>query len=91
MDETTRKFLSEIYQLNKENNHLLKKIDRRQRLSFYWRIFITTIAIASALGLYYYAQPLVDQAINFYGEIEKNVNQLENFPEQIKNFIIPKN
>ncbi len=91
MDDITKKTLSEIYKLNKENHILLKKIDRRQRLNFYWRLFLITIAVASALGVYYYAQPYVDQAVNFYSEVEKNVNQISGFPEQIKNFITPNN
>lgn len=91
MDESTKKILSETYTLSKENNTLLRKIDRRQRLNFYWRLFLMCIAIASALGIYYYVQPYLDQVITFYNEVEKNAIQFGTIPDQIKNFINIKN
>jgi hypothetical protein len=90
MDESTKKLLAESYAIVRENNTLLKKIDRRQRWSSYWRIFMMLLAVASALGVYYYLQPYLDQAINFYNEVEKNVVQFGTVPSQIKSFVTPK-
>jgi hypothetical protein len=87
MDESTKKILSETYRLAKENNTFLQKIDRRQRWNFYWRIFVTMIAVASALGIYYYVQPYLDQALSIYNEVEKNVVQFGTVPDQVKNLL----
>lgn len=87
MDESTKKLLDQTYRLTEENNRYLKKIDRRQRLNFYWRLFIIILAVASALGIYYYVQPYIDQVITIYNQVEKNVNQFGTVPEQIKSFL----
>ncbi len=87
MDESTKKLLDQTYRLTEENNRYLKKIDRRQRLNFYWRLFIMILAVASALGIYYYMQPYIDQVITIYNQVEKNVAQFGTVPEQIKSFL----
>lgn len=87
MDESTKKLLDQTYRLAEENNKYLKKIDRRQRLNFYWRLFIMILAVVSALGIYYYVQPYIDQVITIYNQVEKNVAQFGTVPEQIKSFL----
>lgn len=70
MDDSTKKILSETYRISQENNSLLKKIDRRQRMSIYWRTFLFVLAVGSALGVYYYFQPYVDQVIDIYDQAQ---------------------
>jgi hypothetical protein len=91
MDESTKKLLAESYAIVRENNTLLKKIDRRQRWSSYWRIFMMLLAVASALGVYYYLQPYLDQAINFYNEVEKNGSSLVPCRVKLRVLLRPKN
>jgi subtilisin family serine protease len=85
--EELKKLLLETYKITKENREYLIKIDRRQRYNFYWRIFVTILAVSSALGIYYYFQPYLDQVLDIYNQVEKSVNQFGTIPDQIKNLI----
>ncbi len=67
-----QKMLQEIYKLTLENNKYIRKIDRRQRLSMYWRIFLFMIAIASALGIYYFLQPYFESVTETYHQIQSS-------------------
>lgn len=70
MDDSTKKLLNETYRISQENHILLKKIDRRQRYSTYWRVLLFILAVGSALGVYYYFQPYVDQVIDIYDQAQ---------------------
>ncbi|HQV64827.1 MAG TPA: hypothetical protein PKZ56_01180 [Candidatus Paceibacterota bacterium] len=70
MDDSTKKLLNETYRISQENQALLKKIDRRQRYSIYWRALLFIAAVASALGVYYYFQPYVDQVVDIYDQAQ---------------------
>lgn len=59
MDNDIKKLLIENLELAKENRDYLKKIDRRQRVSTYWKLFLFIITIGSALGLYYFLDPYI--------------------------------
>ncbi len=76
MDEPTKKLLNETFRISQENHILLKKIDRRQRYSTYWRVFLFIIAVGSALGVYYYFQPYVDQVIDIYDQAQSTFTSL---------------
>lgn len=84
MDETTKKMLAETYELTKVNHDFLRKIDRRQRYSMYWRTATVIIAIGSALGVYYFLQPYIDQFIDIYSQVEKTFIQFGTIPDQIR-------
>ncbi len=84
MDDTTKKMLTETFELTKVNHDLLKKIDRRQRYSMYWRTLTIIIAIGSALGVYYFLQPYVDQFVDVYSQVEKTFIQFGTIPDQIR-------
>ena len=85
MDEGMKKMLAETLKLSQENNAYLKKIDRRQRWNAYVRALTIIIAIGSALGIYYYFQPYVDQFIDIYNQAEKTFIQFGTIPEQLRN------
>jgi len=70
MDDSTKKMLNETYRISQENNAYLKKIDRRQRYSTYWKVFLFIVAVGSALGVYYYFQPYVDQVVDIYDQAQ---------------------
>ena len=80
MDDSTKKLLNETYRISQENHILLKKIDRRQRYSTYWRVFLFILAVGSALGVYYYFQPYVDQVIDILGLMGDAVDNIPGIP-----------
>jgi hypothetical protein len=87
MDEKMEKMLRELYRVTKENNDYLKKIDRRQRYGMYWKVLFFIITAGSVLGVYYMAQPYVDQVLGFYNQFETSVNQFNTIPSQIKDLV----
>jgi hypothetical protein len=74
MDEKTQKMLEEIYTMTQENHAFIKKIDRRQRWSTYWRAFLFLVAVGSALGLYYAFEPYVESFKDIYSQAEATFN-----------------
>lgn len=59
-DLTNQEKLEEIYRLTVENNHLLHKMQNRDRITIIFRI-VYWLAILGALGgAYYYVRPFVD-------------------------------
>ena len=78
------RMLKEMYRVNRENHEYLRKIDQRQRYGVYWKFFWFAIVLGSALGIYYFVQPYVDQAVNFYDQFETSLVQLNTIPEQVK-------
>ncbi len=85
MDEGMKKMITETLKLSQENSALIKRIDRRQRYGMYWRTITVIIAVASALGVYYYFQPYVDQFVDIYNQAEKTFIQFGTIPEQLRN------
>lgn len=78
------KMLRELYRVTRENNEYLQKIDRRQRYSMYWRVLLIVLAVGSAFGIYYAAQPYVDQVLGFYDQFGETVNQFNIIPESLR-------
>ncbi len=87
MDDQTKKLLLETYKIAKENREYLVKIDRRQRYSSYWRIFLILLTIGSALGVYYYFEPYINQFVDAYDTVQQTFTSFGTVPDQIKGFI----
>lgn len=83
------RMLKELYRIEMENNDYLKKVDRRQRYGIYWRVFLFVIALGSALGIYYLAQPYIEQFLSFYNQFETSITQLNTLPEQVRGIFKP--
>jgi fructoselysine-6-P-deglycase FrlB-like protein len=84
MDEKTEKMLRELYRVSRENNDYLQKIDRRQRYGIYWNVFLMILAVGSALGIYYFAQPYLEQLVGFYNQFGDSLNQFNIIPESLR-------
>lgn len=82
MNEQDNHLLSEIYKLTEENNKYLRKIDRRQRYSMYWRIFMFMIAVGSALGIYYFLQPYFENIRDIYDQAQTTFSSFTSFLPQ---------
>ena len=66
MDEDTKKLLENDLSLNKENNHMLRKLVSYQKWNQIYRIFYWTIIILSAAGAFYYLQPYFNKMVSLY-------------------------
>lgn len=76
MDPESKELLKATYKLVEENNSMIKKMYRHQRLSSLFRILYWVIVFGIGIGLFYYLQPYVDQ---FKGFVSDTTTTLNNF------------
>ena len=76
--------LAEVTKLARENNKIMRKIQRSMRAGLLFRVLYWVIVIGSMLGVYYYLQPFMDNIKDTYGE-------LISIPDKIKDFELPVN
>lgn len=74
MDTDTKALLEESIELSRENNKILKKM---QRTLFWGRVFKIAywmVIIGSMVGAYYFLQPFFDKIIALYNGVIKTFN-----------------
>ncbi len=69
MDPETREMIEHTLELARDNNKMLKKIRGVQKREAVWRTIKAAIAVALALGLFYYVQPYVDKVMQVYSSV----------------------
>ncbi len=81
-DLNNQEKLEEVYRLTLENNHLLHKMQSRDRIAIIFRI-IYWLAILGALGgAYYYIRPFVDTIKASNSRAEGVLEQFEQLRSQ---------
>ncbi len=81
-DLTNQEKLEEVYRLTLENNHILHKIQNRDRITIILRI-VYWLAILGALGgAYYYVRPFVDSIAASNSRADGIIHQFENLRSQ---------
>jgi len=66
MDPETKQLLNKSLEVEKDNNEMLKKIVRNQRLTNIYRVVYWGIIIFSSVGAYYFIQPYLSSVVNLY-------------------------
>lgn len=67
MDEQgLRKMVEETMELSKDNNRILRSIQRRDRMAMIMRIVYWLFILGIAAGAYYYVQPYIDKLMQTY-------------------------
>ena len=61
--------LGQILELAKENNKILRSMQRSARISRWIKIFYWVLLLGSIAGTYYYFQPYIDQIIKLYEKV----------------------
>jgi hypothetical protein len=72
--------VKETADLVKENNKMLHKLLRAQRLSQLSSLLRWLIILAISLGVFYYLKPYVEQLTRMYQEVSSNVPSLPALP-----------
>ena len=68
--------LDEILTLTRENNEIIKKMRRLQKIQNTFRIVYWIIIVAVALGAYYFFQPMLDSFFREFDSIKQLINNL---------------
>ena len=71
--------LAEVTKLTRQNNKIMRKIERSARIGLIFRTLYWILIIGSMLGAYYYMQPYIEDINSIY-------EQLIDLPEKIKTF-----
>jgi hypothetical protein len=66
MDSETKKLLIETLELSRENNKVLKKLERAHKWSQFYRMFYWGLIILSLFGSYFFLQPYLQSLLGFY-------------------------
>ncbi len=81
-NEELQKMVQETYDLTKENNDLLKKMRRSQKLAHISRIVYWLILIGISVGAFYYIQPYLQKVYSLYTE---GISQYSGFKDASTN------
>ena len=74
MDQQEKVKLDRALELAEENNKMLKKLVRVARWNRVLRVIYLLIVVGSAIGIYYLAQPYIDQLITTYSGFKDTIN-----------------
>ena len=82
--------INKILELTAENNEIIKKMRRSQKIQNTFRVIYWIILISTTLGIYYFLKPTILTIFNDYNSIKTNINYLNNNStniDQIKNIL----
>ncbi|MCU0660570.1 MAG: hypothetical protein MUD00_03100 [Candidatus Pacebacteria bacterium] len=79
MDSEMRQILLETAELTRENNKILRKIQRAGRWSRAFLIFRYVLIAALAFGAYIYLEPYLKNLISAYNGIWDSVQNIQGF------------
>lgn len=66
MDPELKHLLEKNIELNEQNNAMLKRLTKALRWNQFWGIVKWTIIIGSAIGAYYWLQPVLQRTLEGY-------------------------
>jgi hypothetical protein len=69
-DSETHKLLKETFELSKDNNKMLKRLQSNMRWGRFIHSLYWIIIIGSAFGAYYFVQPYIDQLLQVYSGVQ---------------------
>jgi cytoskeletal protein RodZ len=78
MDPEDKELLKATYKLAEENNAILKKMRRNQRIASLLRVLYWVIVIGIGVGIFYFIQPYVDSVTNFFKETGDTIEGIKN-------------
>jgi hypothetical protein len=81
-DLTNQEKLEEIFKITLENNHLLHKMQNRDRIAFLFRVIYWLIILGALGGAYYYVRPFFDSIQANNTKAEGVINQFEQLRSQ---------
>lgn len=81
MEPEEREMLKKTLKLSQENNEILHSIRRSMFWSRMVRGIYWIVIIGATIGIYYYIEPYIDNAINAYGNVK---GDLKNFTDLFK-------
>ena len=82
-EEHIERVLEELHTVEKENNTLLKKINRHLRFGRFVSFLYWCIVIGSVFGLYYFLQPYLESLWHTYAVVKNFVDDPKTFIQTV--------
>ena len=73
MTPEEREMLKKSLEFSQENNKILHSLKRQMLWGRIFRIVYWVLIIGAAIGVYYYIDPYINQAIDAYGSVKGNI------------------
>jgi hypothetical protein len=77
MDQEERELLENTFSLAKENNQMLHKIRRSQKIADLMRFLYWLVILGAAVGAFYFIQPYIEQIESFIGNAGVTINNFK--------------
>ena len=84
MDPESKQLLQNTFNLAEENNKMLRKMRRAQKMASFMRIIYWLIIIGIGIGAFYFLQPYINQIQKFMQDSGVSINQLKNLGNTLK-------
>jgi len=79
MDPESKKLLEETLAMTQENNQILKELRRSMRIARVVSILYWVLIVGSAVGAFYFIQPVMDDLMGAYSGAGDTIKQLQQF------------
>lgn len=88
-EEYNTETLEKLYELTQENNVMLKKLEKYQKINTTLKVVYWVIILLSVFGAYFALQPFLASLLGGSGTFDNISNQTQNIPEvsKLKNII----
>ena len=77
MDSDERELLDRILDLSEENNKILRKMQRANRIATVFHIIYYVVLVGVAIGAFVYLQPYIDSIMKSYSSFRGAFEQLQ--------------
>lgn len=74
--------LQEIYTMTRENNAMLTRMRRNQRIDSVFRVVYYLFVLGVLAGAYYYVQPYVDKLVGIYNQTTNASQSVQDFQKK---------
>ena len=85
MDPSEKDLIEKTYEMEKENNRILKGIRSTNRWSIFFKVFYWTIIIGIAVGAFYYIQPYVNNILKTYENVQNDLTNVKSVVNTVSN------
>jgi hypothetical protein len=76
MSPEEREIIEETLEISKENNKMLRSIQRSARIGQAMRIIYWLVIIGASVGAYYFIQPYLEQMLSVYSGIQGGADKI---------------
>ena len=85
MNPNDKDLLEKTYEMEKENNGILKGIRNTNRWAIFFKVFYWTIIVGISVGAFYFVQPYVDKFLQTYQNLQSDLGGVKSVINKVSN------